>query len=181
MSKNIVGIDFSALADFRERVQMKLSDTLTVELPLITLRDASQAELLLKQADLLRSKYAIIMAQMQQAEDATQVGTDIPTTLQNGFGMIDSVVDASMQQMQKLAEAGEQSKALADRVIAFIEPYLAGIKTESGELFIERLRLIEPRHALSVLECMHYGTAALTANDSNDDKDDSPSKKQSQG
>jgi len=159
---SIAGIDFTAIADFREKVSMKLTADNTVDVPLVNLRDAAKAQLLLKEADMLRTRFAVLQAQVAQDVEDTQIGTeDVNVNMENGLQMTEAIMSRSTERLQQQQVLHDASDELATRILSFVEPYLRGIMITPELALVDHLKVIEPRHTLQLLECMTWGAFAL--------------------
>lgn len=173
----IVGFDFSAIADLRESVEVKLTPTKTIELPLITARDALKADALLRKVDLLSSKYMLLMTKIKMNEDA--MNKDKDKDIDDPAKSVDLLyraTDASLSDLDVMAQINEEAIRNTDEILLFIEPYLQGIDVD-GTPLIDKLRTVEPRIVNDILMYMMYGAAAKQEDDDTGDTE-SPKPKQ---
>lgn len=183
MSRSIAGIDFSAIADFRKSVKVKLSETQTVELPLILARDAGMADLLHREVGAVRMRYASLMVRLEDMQKEAlaavkeEYGEDV--TVNSGSEVSDRLAATQIEHLQKLQELTTQAASLHDRVLNFLTPYLKNIKLETGEPLISRLAVLESVKTFDILACMFYGEAALqdTESEATEEDEEEESKK----
>lgn len=169
--KDIVGIDFTAVEQYRESVSMKLTPTLTVELPLILGKDSAIADVLLRKADAVSARYALIIARARAMSDAAEKAevSEVRDTTKD-IDLLDKSLVESITELDKIAEINKQAQQVSEEVIKFIAPYLESITIDNGVKFVDRLQTLEPKWAIKILTCMLYGVSAL------DDEDDTMEK-----
>lgn len=184
MSRSIAGIDFSAIADFRKSVTVKLSETQTIELPLILARDAGMADLLHREVGAVRVRYASLMVRLEdmqkEAIAAVKEECGEAVTVASGSEVSDRLAATQIEHLHKLQELTGQAASLHDRVLTFLTPYLKDIKLETGEPLVKRLATLEAVKTFDILACMFYGEAALQDAEPEDTEDaEEESKKKS--
>lgn len=175
---NIIGFDFSAIADLRESVDVKLTPTKTVTLPLINSRDALKADSLLRKVDLLSSKYMLLMTKIKINEEKMNEskGTEV-TDAERSVDLLYKATDSSMQDLEDLTKINDEAIRNTDDILAFIAPYLVGIDVD-GVPLIDKLRTVEPRVVNDILMYMLYGAAAQKEEDEEDGVNEAPKTKQ---
>lgn len=162
MSKLISGIDFSKLADFRESVQVKISEGNIVDLPLITLRDAPRAEMFLSRADSIRAEFSILHARAKDRAEAAkgvkeevEKDPEVALTLtgEQTFDRFEDTVKAIADSQRRMDAVIVRANELADDILEFIAPYLEGTGV------VEQLKKVEAVYTTRTLQAMLYGNA----------------------
>lgn len=162
---NIIGYDFSAIADLRESVDCKLTADKTITLPLINSRDALKADSLLRKVDLLSSKYMLLMTKIKLNEDAMNKdnGKEIDNP-QQSVDLLYKATNNSLEDLEELSKINDAAMRNTDEILDFIAPYLVGIDVD-GVPLIDKLHTVEPRVVNDILMYMLYGAAAREENE----------------
>lgn len=155
-----VGIDFEALAAFRENVEVKFPNGSLIKLPLITMRDSGKANLYLRQFDLLRTKYTLETTKLMQLGAGAEEQGEVEGTEKN-LELLAKATDVAMEAVERSKELIDKTNALVDEVLTFIAPYVKDIKADENEDFVTFLKNSEPGYTAKTLQCMLYGQAAL--------------------
>jgi len=171
----VVGIDFEALNNFRENVEVKFPNGNLVKLPLITMRDSGKANLYLRQFDLLRTKYALEATRLTQIGDGADEQGEVENNAQN-LELLKKATDVAMESVERSKELIDKTNELVDEVLVFIEPYVRGIKATETEDFTTFLKNSEPSFTARTLQCMLYGQAALKEEEESAEEEDDSKK-----
>ena len=172
----VVGIDFEALNNFRENVEVKLPNGNLIKLPLITLRDSGKANLYLRQFDLLRTKYTLEATKLTQLGDSADEQGEVDETVQN-LDLLSKATDVAMEAVERSKQLIDKTNDLVDEVVSFIEPYIKDMKISDTEDFATYLRASEPSYTARTLQCMLYGQAALKEDEEETTEEEDDSKK----
>lgn len=171
-----VGIDFEALNNFRENVEVKFPNGNLIALPLITMRDSGKANLYLRQFDLLRTKYALEATRLTQLGDGAEEQGEVENNAQN-LELLKKATDVAMESVERSKELIDKTNALVDEVLVFIKPYVKDIQATETEDFITFLKNSEPSFTARTLQCMLYGQAALKEDEEEPTEEEDDSKK----
>jgi hypothetical protein len=180
MSK-IVGVDFSAIGKYRTNVSVRMPNGDEVELPLIKMRDAKYAMILLQRNDLIAAQFNTTVERLQFKSQSL---TDVHKALHDDNSLsgddntqkaIDDAYDAIGNAQKKINELQLQSHSLCDEIHEFLKPYLQG----TG--IIEQLKILDDVYTMHVLQLMLDGGAEDSDTDNcKDDTQENPMTPQSQ-
>lgn len=179
--QKLTGIDFSGLEKFREAVSVTMPDGSTVELPLITLRDAPIATSYLRENDMIATKFAMLSekcdskskAIREAAEEHNSEKEDADLTATEITVLSDTASSLMAFQRENRALIMELNK-LCDCIIEFIAPYFSDTKV------IDCLKKCEAMFTLKVLQLMLYGAEAIKPTTAEVEEDKNPTEMQSQ-
>lgn len=167
----IIGVDFSAIGKYRDAVTVRMPDGAEIELPLIKVRDVSQAMLFLQRNDVLASKYAVDMKRLKStAHDINELLKDSAKALStdSDYNVIDGAY-ATVEGVQKhLNNLHVESHALCDEIHTFIEPYLK----DTG--IIQQLKELDDSYTILVLQYMLNGAVTPEDEDAKDADPENP-------
>lgn len=161
----VAGVDFSDAIKFRECATVKMPNGETLDLPLITVRDASTATLFLQRNDTLIAKYGIIASKIKTKSEALNEVRDKliddadAKVYDEGMDTLEDAINAINSMQKRLIGINAEHKELCDEIQEFLKPYLVNTDV------ITQLKEHEDLYTIKVLQLMLYGNSNKTEQD----------------
>lgn len=172
----VSGIDFSSFNDLKDKVTVRMDDGSEVELPLITMRYATEGFVFLQRNDTLNRRFAVKQAKLRLKSDAlTALNKSVDTTsdtfkenAEENFSVLEDTFKSIDMLQKELGELCVESNKLCVEIREYLKPHL------EGTTVIANLEKADDIYTVKVLEFMLYGTDALKSEEA-EGKEENPS------
>lgn len=154
----VSGIDFSAVNKYRNVATVRMLDGSEVELPLIKVRDAGYATILLQRNDTIASKFLTVVGrlkakanELKDLRDSQEDDAEVDQQVSENIDVVESAFDTIGVMQKRVNELQIESHNLCDEIHEFLKPYLEG----TG--IIEQLKENDDVYTIHVLQLMLNG------------------------